>query len=284
MKKYLTLKISREMDETNTSMITTNSNEKISTHVEKITYFEEEEEEYIEEQIQTQENVEINNSTTMPQTMPLMDEVTQTDSTVFEKTQDKSSEKKQLFISNQSQAEINIDQNQFENFMEQEFYPQFKANEGKIDSQIDKIDQAIEKLRSLTKNFYQNDEKTPSTSTSASIDCLSQSLHLDPIFDENKQATPKIGKKIKKKVTSKPISSISNTITEKSKLKKKSRKRSIKKHKRFLSPLKMTTEKRMDMLRRKKSPDKDNQLNQVYVPKGLSQFDPIVLRSGYPIV
>ena len=153
------------MDQNKDEPPAVNSTDKLNANENLIISIEEEEEEELnEKQSQSIVNVETKPS--------LLDEVTQTDTTVFEKIQNDLLNKKESNNSNQSQTEITINQadsnqNKYDNFMEREFYPQFKANEQKIDTQIEKIDQAIEKLRSLTNSFNQNVEKDPSTSTSA---------------------------------------------------------------------------------------------------------------------
>lgn len=258
------------MDQTKDEPPTVNPTDKVNINVEDIKIIEEEEEEASEKQSESHENVE------NPQS--LLDEITQTDSTAFEKNNDQSDK-------NELAAKQEDEKNKYENFLEREFYPQFNANEQKIESQIDKIDQAIEKLRLLTNSLNRNPDSAPSTSTSASIDRLSESLQINNESLDNKtniihKTKKRSVKKTKAKSSSKPFTTISYDPN----IRRKPRKRSIKKHKRFLSPLKMTTEKRMDLLSKKKSPDKNNPENQLFIPKGSSPFDPIVLRSGYPIV
>lgn len=263
------------MDQTSTPPQALTPDDKQNDNDVKTEIFEEEEEII---QIQVQSHT-INEEITQQKTINnvLMDEITQTDSTVFAKIQDdlpKTDQSSPSASHSLTQTEImsvQIEDNrdQYDKFMEREFYPQFKANEEKIDSQIEKIDNAIAKLRFLTDNFNEDIDITPSTSTSASIDHFPNPLKI--------KTTKKALKKKKAKNTAKiPIE---NYVTS-----KKTRKRTIKHHKRFLSPLKMTTEKRLDMLMKKKSNDQISSENPIYIPRGLSQFDPIVLRSGYPIV
>ena len=171
------------------------------------------------------------------------DVITQTDPELFS---DQCESHQSSQYPNLSNTEVTNDSKKSLVMLDNDFYPQFKENEIKIDSQLERIEQEINRLQLLTANFNQDisPEQYASCGQSES-----------PISEEPQKTTKK--KKTKKKLPK------SGTFHKK----KRSKNAEICPHKKF-----------------EPAPFYKPKGNHPVIHTGDSIHDAIILRSGYPIV